>query len=105
MGIFGNSDKKQAQKWKKQAEAGDTLAEYNYGVCLQDGCGVPRNVKESVYWYQRAAEKGLREAQGSLGDIYYDVNDTEQAVYWWKKAAVQGDAEAKKSLASLGIRI
>jgi TPR repeat protein len=39
-----------------------------------------------VYWYQKAAEQGLAEAQYNLGFMYVNgkgvLKDYKQAVYW-----------------------
>jgi TPR repeat protein len=34
------------------------------------GKGVLKNDKQAVYWYQKAAEQGLAEAQYNLGAMY-----------------------------------
>jgi len=50
------------------------------------GHGVPKNYKESVYWYRKAAEHGLAEAQYALGVSYEKgrgVIKHEQTAYMW----------------------
>ena len=36
----------------------DGHAEYNLGICYENGNGVKRNVPEAVKWFTKAAEKG-----------------------------------------------
>ena len=42
----------------KAANQGDIYAEYNLGICYENGNGVKRNVPEAVKWFTKAAEKG-----------------------------------------------
>ena len=55
-----------------------------------------------MYWYRKAADQGLAQAQNNLGLCYYNgegvPKDFKQAVYWWKKAADQGYAIAQFNL-------
>ena len=49
----------EAFKWfMKAANQGDIYAEYNLGICYENGNGVKRNVPEAVKWFTKAAEKG-----------------------------------------------
>ena len=71
-------------------------------MCYYKGTGVTKDYKQAVYWYSKAAEQGLAEAQYNLGLCYYEgkgvPQDYKQAVYWLSKAAEQGLAEAQESL-------
>ena len=67
-----------------------------------EGSGVERDYAQAVAWHRRAAERGLPEAQASLGFMYCQgrgvAQDDGQAVYWYRKAAERGDAWALGSL-------
>ena len=57
---------------------------------------------DSVKWYQLAAEKGLADAQYTLGFMYFYGHGVEQdywkAVVWFQRAAEQGHADAQYEL-------
>jgi TPR repeat protein len=59
-----------------------------------NGKGVLKDDKQAVYWYQKAADQGLAEAQYNLGVMYVNgkgvLKDYKQAVYWCQKSADQG---------------
>ncbi len=64
----------------------------------QDGEGVPKDDKQAVVWYRKAAEQGHIDAQSKLGFMYkygLGVKDEQQAVVWFRKAAEQGHAGAQ----------
>ena len=91
----GKGEKKeQNQKditlWKQyysKAQAGDAAAQYELGVCYEEGKGTSENDKEAVKWYRLAAEKGYAKAQYNLGVCYELGNgipeDAEEAVKWY----------------------
>ncbi|WP_419591592.1 tetratricopeptide repeat protein, partial [Thiolapillus sp.] len=61
-------DLKEAVKWyRRAAEQGYALAQYNLGLMYANGRGVRQDFKEAVKWYQKAAEQGLPKAQVNLG--------------------------------------
>ena len=53
---------------------------------------------QAVYWYRKAADQGLADAQIQLGNCYSVMKDDAQAVYWYRKAADQGLASAQYNL-------
>ena len=60
------------------------------------------NNKEAVYWYTKAADQGVVNAQGILAYLYKEgigvpENDA-LAVKWYREAAVQGDANHQYNL-------
>ena len=66
-------------------------------------------MKDSVkaaYWWHKAANQGIVEAQFNLGTCYEKGNgvtkDLSEAVKWYKMAAKQGDRDAQKKLKKLG---
>jgi TPR repeat protein len=39
------------------------MAQYQLGVCLENGIGVAKNEIEAMEWYEKAAEQGHDEAK------------------------------------------
>lgn len=76
------------------ANANKDLADY-----YRKGKHVQQNLKESIKYYQRAAELGNSEAQTIIGEVYskgmveYPVSWID-AVYWFEKSAQQGNLKA-----------
>ena len=62
----------------------------------------PRDYKEAVARYRKAAEQGDASAQYNLGVMYSKgqgvPQDYKEAVVWYRKAAQQGDANAQNNL-------
>ena len=81
---------------------GNAPAQYELGVCYQNGKGVSKDMTEAVKWYRKAAEQGHATAQCSLGVCYDNGNgvskNPEEAVKWYRKAAEQGHATAQNNL-------
>ena len=98
------NDKKAFYWHKKAAEAGysKTSLLVIIGECYEDGRGVPRNVKEAVTWYKKAAGNGDEYSCYRLGEIYRsteELKDDDKAFEWYKKA---GEAEFSKAYFRLG---
>jgi hypothetical protein len=87
---------------KKQAEEGDTLAQFRLAYCYQTGAGVPRNLDECVRWYTVAAMHGHADSQHNLGFLYMTGDgveqDYEQAYTWGILAAENGNNALLKKL-------
>lgn len=85
-----------------KAKSGDAEAQFNLGICYDNGKDVSKDIKQAVYWYQKAAEQGHAAAQNALGFCYWNGlgvdQDAKQAAYWWQKAAEQGFAKAQTAL-------
>ncbi len=86
----------------KQAAEGDIDAEFDLGVCYEQGAGVEQDLEEATKRFRRAAEAGHAEAQCKLGAAYaYGIQvqqDYDQAIAWYTKAAEQGQADAQYAL-------
>ncbi len=98
-------DYKEAVRWyRKAAEAGHAVAQYNLGICYANGQGVTQDYSEAVKWYRKAAEAGYAAAQNNLGYRYENglgvSKDIKEAVKWYHKAAESGDANAQCNLAT-----
>ncbi|MBQ7249238.1 MAG: sel1 repeat family protein, partial [Deltaproteobacteria bacterium] len=60
-------DESQAVEWyRKAAEQGMAVAQYNLGLMYDHGRGVPKDEGQAMEWYRKAAEQGHAEAQQAL---------------------------------------
>ena len=50
---------------------GNNYAQYNLGVCYENGRGVTKSISEAVKWYRKAAEKGHARAKEKLRRLGY----------------------------------
>jgi Sel1 repeat len=90
----------EAIKWyRKAAEQGDALAQFNLGIMYTKGEGVSQNATEAALWYHLAADHGLAGAQFNLGMMYVEgqgvSQDYVQAHMWLNLAASQLPALGK----------
>ena len=66
-------DKKIAFDWyKKSAEQGYAVAQYNLGHCYERGECCEKNEKKAFEWYMKSAEQGFSLGQNNLGVCYGD---------------------------------
>ena len=89
---------------KKAAEAGHAEAQYNYGICFQQGVEVEKNDSVANEWFLKSAKQGWKDAQFKMAYSYstgrgYIKND-KQAFYWWLKCAEQNDPECMFNVVS-----
>jgi len=71
-GLGVRKDEVQAAAWyKKAAELGDPLSQYNLAVMFENGRGVARDYTAAMDWYSRAADNGHAGAMYNLGAMYY----------------------------------
>jgi len=95
------------QLYQPKANQDDADAQFNLALLFKLGAGIPKDLKQAVYWYTKAAEQGHVNAQYNLGSLYLDGDgqevpkDFKQAFYWLTKAAEQGCANAQYSLGDL----
>ena len=76
---------------KAKAESGETEAQYQLGICLWEGIGMPVDPDAALEWVILAAGGGHAPAQSWLGSLYLSNQDEEQARFWFEKASLQGD--------------
>lgn len=86
------------------AAQGDSIAQFNLGLCYYYGDGVPQDYELAFTWFQRAADQGHVTAQYNVG-VFYDkgflgTQDYKKATYWYRKAAEQGNSNAQFNLAN-----
>ena len=48
--------------WQKSAEQGNSMAQYNLGMCYANGDGVEQSNEKAAYWFRKACENGQQEA-------------------------------------------
>ena len=96
-------DNKQAVYWyRKAAEQGNDVAQFNLGRMYQTGQGVAQDYAQAASWFRKAGDQGHIWAQTALGLMYETgqgvAQDYKQAVYWYRKAAEKGDSMAQYDL-------
>ena len=110
-----------------RAEQGDPRYQFQLGGSYLYGLhGISKNHIQAEYWYRKAAEQGLDNAQAALAQLYWLAavrveyqmrepnyvmddeyvgervpGDFAQALYWFRKAAEQGVRWAQGDLASM----
>ena len=94
-------DAETVMRYRKAAEHGEAWAQFNLGVCYEDGRGVEKDSEQAIYWYRKAAEQGDPNAQRALGFCYMGRNRIEDAKTWFRRAAAQGDDTARSMLETL----
>jgi len=88
-----------------KAEFGDVSAQLELGLLYRNGDGVPRNYKEAVKWFMKAARQGNATLQFQLGQMYangqFVRKDYIHAYAWFNLAASNGIDDAKEFRDSL----
>jgi TPR repeat protein len=81
------------------ANQGNCAAQYNYGVCLQNGWGVDRDVAEAARYIKLAADQGDADAQCAYGTCLFKglgvKQDQKLALSYFKASARQGNLTAR----------
>jgi uncharacterized protein len=82
---------------KEAAEAGNPEAQYNFGVCYQQGVEVSQSDSAANIWFLKSAKQGWKDAQFKIAYSYATgrgcFKDDKQAFYWSIKCAGQKDPE------------
>ena len=96
-----------ADCFRRAAERGDTVAQYNLALSYEQGRGVLRDLQEAQRWYLRAAESGDASAQFHLGISFHRESFSGEsaaaeelkieALKWLLLAAAQGHHNAERS--------
>lgn len=91
-------------EFRKAAQHGSRLAEFNYAMMLLNGEGTSANVDEGKKWLRKAADANMSHAQYVYGKMYDDGEfvgrDPAEAHKWFLKAAQQGHVQAQLALAN-----
>lgn len=88
---------------EKQAMAGSPEAQHDLAAIYIAGhAGVEQNYERAVYWFRKAAEKGVANARYNLGVLNHQglgvKANLDEAIYWYKQAAEKNHAEAQYNL-------
>ncbi|GBG85156.1 hypothetical protein CBR_g39721 [Chara braunii] len=90
------------------ADSGDVLMQEWLGFCYTTGVlgdVLPRNNREAVKWFRKAAEKGGVDGQYRFGVCLLEGQgirrSVEEAKIWFQHAANAGDRDARQELESL----
>jgi TPR repeat protein len=87
--------------YRKAAEQGNAIAQYNLGDMYRVGEGVPPDSTAAAGWYRKAAEQGYALAQNNLGVMYDNGEgvgqDDVSAYMWFNLAAANGFKEAVRN--------
>ncbi|HEY9789362.1 MAG TPA: tetratricopeptide repeat protein [Candidatus Obscuribacterales bacterium] len=85
------------------AENGDATSHYQLALMYHKGNGVPKDLKQAIRWYRKAAEEGLAKAQVQLASMYFRGEGVpaalDKAAFWYERAAEQGDIESCRQIA------
>ena len=93
-----------AQRYLHGALRGDSVAQFNLGLCYERGIGVAVNYSEAVKWYQKSADQDNADGQASLAGCYYfgiGVIKDEVEAYAYYSLASRSMEKAKKPLSLL----
>jgi len=101
--VWVAKDQVEAVEWyRKAAEQNNAEAQFNLGICYDNGRGVTKDLVEAYKWYRKAAQQNYAKAQSNLGFCYDNgegvAKDQVEAVKWYRKAAEQNYAQAQFNL-------
>lgn len=90
---------------QKNANAGDSQAQFSLGYAYAFGKNLPQDYEKAAFWYRKAAEQGFVTAEYNLGVFYLKgqgiAQDKGIARSWFQQAADKGNAKAKEALQKL----
>lgn len=108
------------REFRRAAEAGLHLAQYNLGVMYYTGQGVEQSYETAFHWLSQAAQQGHLNAMFNLATMYYNgqgMNSSlmqmwplslisrrqnlQQAATWYQEAAEYEHAAAQYNLATM----
>lgn len=98
-GVGNKPNPQEAARWLTLAARENSYpAMYSLGNMYQQGIGVPKDLKQSLTYFKKAADGGHARSQTMMGIIYAQgagvPKDNEKSLDWLFKAADQGDPEA-----------
>jgi len=97
------NEQESAVWFHRSALQGYSKAQNRYGVCLEDGIGVPVNEKEAFEWYMKAAKQGHGSAMNHLGWCYQKgigvEADQKEAAFWYRNSAYHNFSKGQYNLA------
>ena len=99
------------QQYAKEAQNGDTEAQYKLALLYYHGKGIKQNYKEAAYWFRKAGSNGHNKAKFYIASMFADgkgvLQDNRIAAEWysiataseWKKTPTKQFSGSKKPLA------
>ncbi len=104
IGDFGQEEADfDASALKQLAERGHADSQYELGIRLYEGRGLPKDEAKAAEWFLKAAEQQNLPAMNALGHVLEFgqgvAKDEKKAVEWYTKAAKLGYAPAQQNLA------
>ena len=91
------------QQYAKEAQNGDTEAQYKLALLYYHGKGIKQNYKEAAYWFRKAGSNGHNKAKFYIASMFADgkgvLQDNRIAAEWYWRAAEQGLPLAQYRLA------
>lgn len=89
--------------YMRGANVGEKTAQFNLGLCFEEGIGTKPSITEALKWFSKSATQGFREAQNKMGELCMLGQGTppsdQEAAKWFKLAAEQGHPNAQFNLA------
>lgn len=104
LGVLMASDPRfspeEAAAWcVKAARGGVAFAQYNLGILLIDGRGLPKDLSAARHWFERAARRGYGPAQYNFAVMLADgiggVKNLSEAWFWARVASENGEDGAE----------
>lgn len=93
---------------KKAAELGSAEAQYNYGICFQQGIGEMQSDVTAHEWFLKSAAQGSKDAQFKVAYSYTIgrgvAQDYRKAFQWSLKCAEQNDTDCMFNVISCYMR-
>ncbi len=91
---------------RKDAQRGDSWAQFNLGLLYKQGEGVKQDYTEAIRWFYKSADQDQAEAWYEIGAMFAlglgVGQDYNEAFDWYQKAAEQGDEQAKRLIEIVG---
>ncbi|PPJ49317.1 sel1 repeat family protein [Rhizobium sp. KAs_5_22] len=102
--MIEDSEPEQALDWyRKSAELGSALGQYNLGVAYQNGMGGPVDADKAIEFYRKALDQGDSFAAYNLAVLYDEGTlvdrDMVQAIKLYEVAVKGGNVDAMVNLA------
>ena len=90
---------------KTLALKGGRSAQLRLGLAYSSGIGAKKDLRESFYWYEKAAKQGDPVAAHYLARAYSKgigtPRDSKQIIHWYREAAFGSNAFARKRLVAI----
>jgi TPR repeat protein len=104
LALLAGCSKSDFERFKEEAEKGDSDAQVFVGNCYANGQGVEADIGQAMSWYHKAAMQGHAQAQCDIGVRYLygmGVRKDEIEAYAYFALAGPANEQARKNLAFL----